>query len=570
MTKLIRNWLVIVWVFFPAVGLAQLKLEIKGVSSSLAENIRLHLSRWDKVPKGDPDAVRRSIRNAVLRSLQPLGYYDPQIDISIADELLTLSIDPGAPVTWGEINLSLSESLDALPEAIRKLASKSPFKPGAIINHQVYDDYKRELLLTARQEGYMNAQWDKSQLLINRNTLRAQVLLILTLGERYQIWNINIEGSGLSDETAQTLIDVNAGEWYSSNKIGTIYDSLLGSGYFKNAVINVDPVPPNRANLDIELTDQPRHQFATGIGYGTDTGVRGKFGWTRSRLNKRGDSLFTNVKVSQISQEITAQYKIPWPHPIERYLSWDTGWKNEITTDRESALLTTGLSFVQSKGKSWRSSYGVNLEYETYRQGDNPSESITYVLPNYHYLAREIEGDRRNPSSIFKYWFDSSLGFAALTDHTLFLASTLGASYSMDLTDDHSIASRFEFGVIMTDDFYDVPISKRFYTGGDQTVRGYRYNSLAPEDSDGELIGGQFLNVLSLEYQYRIAQNWKLATFADTGRTYISSHDPFHSGAGVGVRWILPVGMLAFDLAKPITGEEESSVRVHVYMGILL
>jgi translocation and assembly module TamA len=122
----------------------------------------------------------------------------------------------------------------------------------------------------------------------------------------------------------------------------------------------------------------------------------------------------------------------------------------------------------------------------------------------------------------------------------------------------------------MTHDFYTVPLSKRFYTGGDQTVRGYRYNSLAPEDENGELIGGQFLNVFSVEYRYALTQEWRLATFADTGRTYISSHDPFHSGAGLGLRWILPIGEISFDIAKPVTGEDKSSPRLHVYMGVFL
>ncbi|MGB1058901.1 MAG: BamA/TamA family outer membrane protein, partial [Ketobacter sp.] len=125
-------------------------------------------------------------------------------------------------------------------------------------------------------------------------------------------------------------------------------------------------------------------------------------------------------------------------------------------------------------------------------------------------------------------------------------------------------------GGIMTNNFYSVPLSKRFYTGGDQTVRGYKYNSLAPEDEDGDLLGGQFLNVFSVEYQYALNEEWSLATFADTGRTFISSHDPFHSGAGFGLRWHLPIGTFSFDIAKPITGEDKSSPRVHIYLGMLL
>jgi translocation and assembly module TamA len=576
-TRLLRNrpiyvYLLILtlWACCPNLARAQLKLSIHGVPAELSDNVRLHLSRWEKLPSGSEDSVRKTIEAAVTKSLQPLGYYQPQIEITISEDQLNLNIEAGNPVTWGSTDIQIPTPAQAFNESLQTLLSKPPFPPGESINHEHYDDYKKKVLLSVRRQGYLDATWSKSRLQINLDTNLANVILHLSLGTRYRIDHITISGSELSDKTTLQLIDAQPGDWYSADNIGVIYDNLLSSGYFSNAIIDVETNPPDSANLQVELTDQPTDQFSTGLGYGTDTGARGKLGWTRSRLNHRGDSLYTNLQVSQIGQEVTAQYQIPWPHPLQRYISWDTGWKREETTDRETTLLSTGISFNRSQRKRWQYSAGINLENEVYQQGDNPEETITYFLPNFHYLERLILGNHYDPDAILRFWFDSSLGFSVVSNHALFLSSNIGASYSTDFNERHGMAARFELGGIMTDNFYSIPISKRFYTGGDQTVRGYKYNSIAPVDDNNELIGGQFLNVFSLEYRYQLAENWKLAAFTDTGRTYISSHDPFHSGAGLGLRWELPVGMVAFDVAKPITGEENSSFRVHIYMGMLL
>jgi len=106
----------------------------------------------------------------------------------------------------------------------------------------------------------------------------------------------------------------------------------------------------------------------------------------------------------------------------------------------------------------------------------------------------------------------------------------------------------------------------RFFAGGDQSVRGYDYQSLSPENSQGDKIGGQYLFAASVEYQYSFAERWRLAGFYDQGNTFNSLSTPsLKSAVGVGVRWVSPVGPLRLDLAHPLDGE--GGVRLHFSMG---
>jgi translocation and assembly module TamA len=124
----------------------------------------------------------------------------------------------------------------------------------------------------------------------------------------------------------------------------------------------------------------------------------------------------------------------------------------------------------------------------------------------------------------------------------------------------------------------EVPVSKRFYTGGDQTVRGYEYEAIGSDNKLSDLVlgsdnqlsmieGGQYLNVASVEYDWQFKPTWQSALFFDTGRAYIDPNERFSSGAGVGVRWLSPVGQLRFDIAQPVGNPDENSVRFHLFLG---
>lgn len=551
---------------FGNICFAKIDIAIQGVSKEAEKNIQLYASRWDTLPDPDNSKTPKKIRDLVSKALQPIGYYQPQTQFHFKNKTLHLNINPGPPVVWHDVKIKISQTALENNPKLQQLIETSPFIEGKTINHQVYENHKRTLLSELKKIGYLDATWQKHDFNIDLKKREANVYLEMTAGKRYQIQDVHIHGSALSEQTTSVLIDLEEDHpWYNSDKIGDMYDSLLSSGYFKHTQIDIIPTPPDQASLDISLTDNPRNQITTGVGYGTDTGIRGKLGWNKALVNPRGDSFNTLLNISQIEEELTSQYIIPWPHPQERYLKWDVGWRQEITTDKKTSLFSAGLSFNRSKLRQWQDSYGLNLEKERYRQGDNSTEEITYLYPNTNYFRRSDIYPSWLYSGTLWVWTQAALGIGIFNQDTLFLSAEIGADYSFEFTPRHGGSIRMEFGGIATNDFYIVPLTKRFYTGGDQTVRGYKYNSLSSEDENGELIGGQFLNVLSLEYRYAFKPDWKLAIFSDTGRAFISSNEPFHTGTGFGLRWQLPVGMIAFDAAKPLDSEKDK-VRFHIYM----
>ena len=93
-------------------------------------------------------------------------------------------------------------------------------------------------------------------------------------------------------------------------------------------------------------------------------------------------------------------------------------------------------------------------------------------------------------------------------------------------------------------------------SGGDDSIRGYKFESLGPLDVDGNVVGGNRLAVASIEYEYPIGEQWSVAVFADAGNAYRDGDFNSVSGVGAGLRWHSPLGPIRFDVAFPQDGED--------------
>ena len=109
-----------------------------------------------------------------------------------------------------------------------------------------------------------------------------------------------------------------------------------------------------------------------------------------------------------------------------------------------------------------------------------------------------------------------------------------------------------------------IPSSYLFRAGGDQSVRGYAYQSLGVAQA-GAVVGGGGLGVASAEVVHWITPSWGAALFYDVG----DAADTFSSfsakqGYGVRARWRSPVRPINLDLAhRRATGK----YRIHFSLG---
>jgi len=132
--------------------------------------------------------------------------------------------------------------------------------------------------------------------------------------------------------------------------------------------------------------------------------------------------------------------------------------------------------------------------------------------------------------------------------------------------DRYRVLWRGEVGALFSSDFSSLPPSLRYFAGGDRSVRGYAYEALGPVDEFGDVIGGTKLLVTAIELDAAVRRSWRVALFADVGNALDSFEDPYEAGAGVGIRWRSPVGMVRLDGAFAVT-RRGWPFRLHLNLG---
>ena len=153
--------------------------------------------------------------------------------------------------------------------------------------------------------------------------------------------------------------------------------------------------------------------------------------------------------------------------------------------------------------------------------------------------------------------FGSDVSFGQVYSSLKFITSLGGGN---------RLIARGSVGSTTTSEFEKLPASIRFFTGGSQSVRGYKYQSLGPEDESGDVIGGRRLLTGSIEFEHALNDRWGIAVFYDIGNAVEDFDDDLESGAGFGVRWKSPVGPVRIDLASAISLDDQPW-RLHINIG---
>jgi len=133
------------------------------------------------------------------------------------------------------------------------------------------------------------------------------------------------------------------------------------------------------------------------------------------------------------------------------------------------------------------------------------------------------------------------------------------------------LAARVQLGALTGPNLTNTPNYLLFYSGGGGTVRGQEYESLGVEIPGGGRTGGRSFLGYSLEARYRVTDTLEAVGFYDWG--YVGAEEfpdgsgNSHAGAGLGIRYITPIGPLRVDVGTPVAGEDTGS-KLLLYIGI--
>ncbi len=538
------------------------QLQLTGLSETrLITNVGLSVPRIGFSCRASTAQIRRYLeaaRENAEEALQAYGHFNAEIRVSIHEREdcrdPALEIDAGPVTTVESVTIELTEAIREI-DAVSQFVDAERPSPGDELDQAAYDALRDGILSRVHKAGYLDAEFERRELVVDPSTQSARIALVLEPGSRYRFGEVSIEQSILDPDLAQRLTGVPSGAPYTSRDLLAMNQNLTGTPYFESVAVR--PRLDEREDLEVpvEITTyrNPRTSYELRAGYATDVGPRVGGKVTRRYVNKRGHQWSARTELSAIEQRLDSSYTIPRAaDPLRERYDIYARMTREDNNDIVTTAAATGVQWVR-ESDPWTRSLFTEYLLDRTRYGDHPARSDGFAILGGRLGYQGLDDSLFPTEGVV---FDVSLQGAAepVASATSFLRGRAFAGGYLPVGD-WIFAGRAEAGVIVTDDFDKMPRSLRFFTGGDRSVRGYEYESLSPRDEDGTRTGGKYLLAGSLEAMVPVVgDDWYVAAFVDSGNAYVDPEAELKTGAGVGLRWRSPVGILRVDVAQPLDG----------------
>jgi translocation and assembly module TamA len=552
----------------------KVNVTVTGIDKPLYENVmaRLTINLHKDNERLGPKAIKRLHRQAkadIESALAPFGYYKPVIESKLAKEddvfSATYTIDKGVPVIINNLAIKVTGSGES-NEQLLSVKSNFPLSKDDVLDQSLYELGKKNLMYAARSAGFLDATFTERALRINRETNSADIRLVLDSGQQYVFGEISSAQEVLEQDLLDRYLPFRQGDPYNPAKLFALQAILYRTDYFNRVIVKGEPDDAQDLNVPVTIKlTPPKHlnKYSLGGGYATDTGIRGKIDWTNRLLNSRGHKIRGSLQLAEYESLVSLSYEIPRSNPRYNKLVHRLTYQDKEWDDTEIQLFTAAV-IREYSGPRFNLSGGLEYRDEVYDIGSTSGDS-NLLVPSLSAGAVFADDILHTQNGL-----QASVSFLGALDGPIsdasFLQATVNGKAIISPIEDWRVIGRGSLGTTLVDNIDSLPPSLRFYTGGDKSIRGYKYKSIGTEDSSGEVIGGRYLVVGSVELERVFTESWSLATFWDAGTATDDLSLDFSQGAGAGVRFRLPFGQIRLDVASAIT-EDGNPLRIHLTVG---
>jgi len=569
---------------FTSLAHAGVQLVVDGVDDNLKGAITSTVELAQYANRDVTEAQARRLyqraHDQVAMALQPYGYYEASVDGDIKqvgqDWQVTLHVKPGEPVKVTTVDVQLDKTASDIPSVRRAKRALERLKD-QVLNDGAYDSARDNLSGTLTATGFLDARLVTHRVEVNRSEHSAVIKLAWEAGQRYRYGTVHFEGSQFRPGFLDRYVPFKSGDYFDQDQLLQLQQALNGADYFSvvNVLPQVDEKANGRVDVKVELAPAKRTIYTGGPFIGTDTGVGLRASMERRWVNDRGHKWKNELVLAQRLKTLSTLYSVPMPGPDQRSFNYGANFRDANTDTSKSRT----LELVANETRLWHGwtrTVGLHALSGTFTVGQEANENFdaagiehgrsTLVYPEVS-LSRKVAD---NPTFVRKGWAvniyaRSTVG--TLLSDTRFSQIAADAKWIRAFTRRDRLILRGSMGYTVTGDFNALPPQLRFFAGGDRSVRGYGFQTIGPKNDFGRVIGGKNLLVASTEVEHYFTKNWGMAAFVDAGNAFSGTNYSPRVGAGLGVRWLSPVGRSVSNLGTPINDQQRHGVELHLVIG---
>ena len=529
--------------------------------------------------QNDAESIYAAGKTNVLTAIQPFGFFRAHVNRSSLKRTGSHSwtasyyVTPGAPLRVTHFSIALTGPGAHLP-FFQSYLQKLPLKEGQVLKTESYNAIKQSLNNIATANGFLGGRFTTNVIRINKANYTSDIELVYDTGPQYHFGRVIFHQNKLDDGFLQRFVRFKPGDNYSPDELLKLQQNLSATPYFQS--VDVEPATQTGDSTDVpiqvSLIPSKSQRYNFGIGYGTDTGVRGTVGMTFPRITKSGQYFNANLQASQIQTNLEARYVFPGQDPINQqyYIAASITQESPNTSEGHTQKIMLGRSTVWH---GWKNTLSLSEQFDQYSLRGDPWLVSHLLLPEFT-LNKQAFNDPIFPTAGHNITFSLRGASEALASSTTFAQAELAGNYIFSPTKLSRLLIRGDVGLTAVNDINTIPLSLQYFAGGSDSIRGYSYEELGP---------GKYLLVGSVEYQHQIIEKWYAAVFYDAGNAVNSLTDPegtavgikqegidlsalLKQSVGIGAVWVSPVGPMELTLAKPLN-DSGKSLSVQFSMG---
>ncbi len=462
-----------------------------------------------------------------------------------------------------------------------ELATASRIAVGKPYDPTLVNAARARLLDLYRDHGYAYVKIEPK---VEVSDDEGEVRLSFDIKEGAQVRLGEIRLEGLTRSRPRLVwreVDLSKGEVYSRGALFENRRRIFSTGLFSS--VELEPSPPltGQATTDvtIRVEEAKAGRLRAGVGYGTEEGPRASLEAGYANLFGVGHEIGLTSSITGIGNEEEVYHRVR--HVFGSQYNFRDRIYHRFLEEPSFSVERLGANFeVERKIENvWFLRLGYTIE--------DLSLSDVKISPTLEDL-RESEGilskagfsvtrDHRdnslNPHSGSLGWLDLELGGSFLGGDFTFAKARTGYTRFLPVTKRTTLVPSFRAGAIEPFGGSDFsPLSERFLTGGETTIRGFRRDEVGPTDASGEFIGGDALLLFNLEYRFPVYKRLNGAVFIDAGNVWPSVSDvdlsDMRKSAGVGLRYMSPVGAIRVDYGHILDPKrDEPTGRIHFSIG---
>lgn len=349
------------------------------------------------------------------------------------------------------------------------------------------------------------------------------VVATIIPGPRVTMGRARFEGAErMRESVLRRRVRLEAGEPLNVIELENSRYRLSRLGIFEAVELRYQPEDGAVRDPVFRLREGPRYETSLLFGYGSYERVRG--GIEHRQRNIFGLAHQSRLELVQSMKSSSGDYTYVVPELFGESLD---GTARLFGLQREEiAFLRQEFGANVALKRALRAIGGevtASYTFQALRNRDNSlsTRATDERQLNVASLTFGVGGDRRDnplrPRRGYHWSAQVELADPRLGSQATYQRTEFAVAYHTRWGGSRWLHAGLHHGVITTAGATDatLPVNKRFFPGGDSSIRGFKRGQAAPRGADGLFVGAKSVLLLNVELEQAVTPNWSAVVFWD-------------------------------------------------------